>query len=159
MSWNNENLSFAFLKLTKCPNFLQTNVRKLFGLAIFNCRVDSGWYLEYCDLYRSKTCKRNKFIPTKMYFFQELVTPSYCSIFHEWLWMLLMWENLFHHLHQSVVGGNCLYSSVDHAIGLAVIKISISFFEILFWWVICQSAKFFSKDSDKMLLFVWETKD
>ena len=70
-----------------------------------------------------KTCKRNKCIPTKMFFFaaSPLVTPSYCNIFHEWLWMWLMWENLFlHHLHQSVVGGNCLYSSVDHAIGLAV---------------------------------------
>ena len=109
-----------------------------------------------------KTCKRNKCIPTKMFFFaaSPLVTPSYCNIFHEWLWMWLMWENLcLHHLHQSVVGGNCLYSSVDHAIGLAVIKISISFFEIIFWWVSCQSAKFFSKGSDKILWFVWEAKD
>ena len=158
MSWNNENLIFAFLKLTKCPNFLQTNVCKFFGLATFHCRVDFGWFLKFVTCIDSKHAKEINLFPQKC-IFRELVTPSYCSIFRGWLWMLLMWENLFHHLHQSVVGGNCLYSSVDHAIGLAVIEISISFFEIIFWWVIWQSAKFFSKDSDNMLCFVWDVND
>ena len=58
-----------------------------------------------------------------------------------------MWENLcLRHLHQSAVGGNCLYSSVDHAIGLAVSIRKLQYhLQAIFCWVysvVCQKIVF-----------------